>query len=200
MKKVGILGGTFDPPHTGHLIVANLIREELNLDEIWFIPTYDSPHKNSVATKSCDRYEMTKLAIADNKYFKVIDWELKESNKSYTINTMSHFKKENPEIDFYFIIGADMVEYLPKWDSIDSLLKLVTFVGVSRVGYSLESEYPIIKKTIPNVYISSSYLRKRVKNNESIKYLVPDNVEAYIKEFNLYESKRDTSESKSKLI
>lgn len=189
MKKVGILGGTFDPPHTGHLIVANLIREELNLEEIWFIPTFDSPHKKSVVTKSADRYEMTKLAIADNKYFKVIDWELKQSTKSYTIHTMNHFKKEYPKIEFHFIIGADMVEYLPKWGSIDALLDLVTFVGVNREGFSMDSNFPIIKKKIPNVYISSSYLRNRVKNNKSIKYLVPDKVEAYIKEFNLYESK-----------
>ena len=146
MKKVGILGGTFDPPHTGHLIVANIIREELNLDEIWFIPTFDSPHKNTVATNSNHRYEMTKRAIYNNDYFKLIDWELKQSTKSYTIHTMTYFKEQNPKTDFYFIIGADMVEYLPYWNSIDDLLELVTFVGVNREGYSLESDYPIIKK------------------------------------------------------
>src|SRR5699024_1075004 len=222
MKKVGILGGTFDPPHTGHLIVANIIREELNLDEIWFIPTFDSPHKNTVATNSNHRYEMTKRAIYNNDYFKLIDWELKQSTKSYTIHTMTYFKEQNPKTDFsniigeelnldeiwfiptfdsphkntvatnsnhryemtkraiynndyfklidwelkqstksytihtmtyfkeqnpktdfYFIIGADMVEYLPYWNSIDDLLELVTFVGVNREGYSLESDYPI---------------------------------------------------------
>lgn len=189
MKRVGVLGGTFDPPHTGHLIVANIIREELNLDEIWFIPTYDSPHKNSIAATSWQRFEMTKVATADNDYFKVIDWELKQSNKSYTINTMKHFKKENPQTEFYFIIGADMVEYLPKWESINSLLKLVTFVGVNREGYSMDSDFPIIKMKIPNVFISSSYIRNRVKNNQSIKYLVTDDVRAYIKESDLYGNK-----------
>lgn len=189
MKKIGILGGTFDPPHTGHLIVANLIREDLELDEIWFVPTYDSPHKDSSATSSYHRYEMTKLAIADNKFFKIIDWEIKQSNKSYTINTMKYFKKQYPDNEFYFIIGADMVEYLPKWESINTLLELMTFVGVNRVGFSMESAYPIIKKKIPNIFISSSYIRKRKVNNQSIKYLVSDNVHSYIKEFNLYENK-----------
>lgn len=188
MKKVGILGGTFDPPHTGHLIVANMIREELSLEEIWFIPTYDSPHKDSSQATSQQRYEMTKYAISDNQYFKINDWELKQTNKSYTIHTMRYFTKMYPNIEFYFIIGADMVEYLPKWESIDELTELMTFVGVSRIGYSLESDYPIIKKTIPNVYISSTDIRKRVKNHQSIKYLVPENVYAYIKEFNLYGS------------
>src|SRR5699024_10107011 len=135
MKKVGILGGTFDPPHTGHLIVANIIRKELNLDEIWFIPTFDSPHKNIVATNNNHHYEMTKRANYNNDYIKLIDWELKQSTKSYTIHTMTYFKEQNPKTDFYFIIGADMVEYLPYWNSIDDLLELVTFVGVNREGY-----------------------------------------------------------------
>src|SRR5699024_6853299 len=109
--------------------------------------------------------------------------------KSYTIHTMTYFKEQNPKTDFYFIIGADMVEYLPYWNSIDDHLELVTFVCVNREGYSIERDYPIIKKTIPNVYISSSNIKKSNKNNYTINYIVTKEIDEYIEKFSLYENK-----------
>src|SRR5690625_5521210 len=97
---------------------------------------------------------MTKRAIYNNDYFKLIDWELKQSTKSYTIHTMTYFKEQNPKTDFYFIIGADMVEYLPYWNSIDDLLELVTFVGVNREGYSLERDRKSTRLNSSHVAVS----------------------------------------------
>jgi len=185
--NIGILGGTFDPPHLGHLLIAEEVREALKLDEVWFIPTYTPPHKAETQTKSLDRLQMLERAIESNPYFSVNTIELERSGKSYTFETMKTLRAEYPEHTFYFIIGADMVEYLPHWNRIDELMELVQFVGVKRTGYHLETDYPIITVDIPMIDVSSSMLRKRLQNEKSITYLVPDNVYRFIKENHLYE-------------
>ena len=189
MKKIGILGGTFDPPHLGHLITAEHIKTELNLGEVWFIPTYEPPHKKSAIAQGEDRLKMLELATQDNSSFKVVDWELKQAKKSYTINTIKHFKRKNALNDFYFIMGADMVESLSKWKDINELKQLLTFVGVNRKGYTPQTSIPVILKDMVTIDISSSFIRNQLSLNKSIKYLVPNEVYSYIKEFNLYETK-----------
>lgn len=187
MKKVGILGGTFDPPHIGHLIIAEEVRRALALEEIWFIPSYEPPHKAKATIDAKTRLNMLSLSIEDNRSFKVNPIEIQRQEKSYTIHTMKILTEQNPQIKFYFIIGADMVEYLPNWYKIDELIELVTFVGVGREGYSIESSYPVVPVEIPMINISSSMLRERLQKGESAKYLIPEQVYRYIKEHRLYE-------------
>ncbi|GIO27611.1 nicotinate-nucleotide adenylyltransferase [Ornithinibacillus bavariensis] len=189
MKRIGILGGTFDPPHMGHLIIAQEVLCALKLDQVWFIPTYEPPHKHDAFVQADHRIDMLKLAIADNEKFSLDTIEIDRTGKSYTINTIIDLKKAYPEVDFYFIIGADMVEYLPNWYRIDELIKQVNFVGVKRSGYSMDTDYPVKKVDIPMVDISSSLIRGRLQEMKSIKYLVPDSVHHYIKEHGLYEKR-----------
>ncbi|GAA0432098.1 MAG: nicotinate-nucleotide adenylyltransferase [Bacillota bacterium] len=188
MKRIGILGGTFDPPHIGHLIIAEEVRISLELDEVWFIPSYTPPHKEDVKTSPNNRLEMVHLAIENNRYFKVNPVEINRVGKSYTIDTIKELKKNHPHKTFYFIIGADMVEYLPKWERIDELMQLIQFVGVKRSTHSLQTHYPIVEVDIPLIEISSTLLRERLERSETIHYLLPDSVYNYIKENHLYEN------------
>lgn len=186
MKKVGILGGTFDPPHIGHLIIAEEVRLALELEEIWFVPTYTPPHKQASRTEAHHRIRMTELAIDSNPFFKLDRIEIDRTGKSYTIDTIKEFKTQYPNCEFYFIIGADMVEYLPNWHQIDELVQLVQFVGVKRSGYELESEYDIVKVDIPLIDISSSMLRGWLRESRPVNYIVPEAVHAYIRGEKLY--------------
>ncbi|MHC0035839.1 nicotinate-nucleotide adenylyltransferase [Pseudoneobacillus sp. C159] len=189
MKKIAIMGGTFDPPHIGHLIMANEVFFRLKLDEVWFMPNGQPPHKQKKSNSTNDdRLEMLRLAIDDHPCFKVEPIELTRSGPSYTIDTIKVLKDQFPNDQFYFIIGADMIEYLPKWHKIDELIQLIRFVGVKRPGYQHETIYPIIDVEAPQVDISSKMIRNRIKNQESIRYLLPERVSEYIKEHHLYES------------
>lgn len=187
MKHIGILGGTFDPPHIGHLIIAQEVRLALKLDEIWFMPAHEPPHKQKAVIETADRVEMVEQALEGNLNFKINTIEINRLGKSYTFDTMKLLTKDNPDINFYFIIGADMVEYLPNWEYIDELMEMVTFVGVKRKDYHLESDYPITEVDIPVIEVSSTNIRKRLKNKIPVKYMVSESVENYIKEKRLYE-------------
>lgn len=186
MRKIGILGGTFNPPHLGHLIIAEHVRDELALEEIWFVPTYISPHKEKLNISVKHRLNMLRKAIEGNKYFFINEIEINRAGTSYTIDTITSLTKQYPNDEFYFIIGADMVEYLPNWKRIEELISLVTFVGVNRRHHSLSSRYPVKNVDVPLIDISSTEIRARIKQNKSIKYLVPNNVQQYIEENRLY--------------
>lgn len=186
-KRVGILGGTFNPPHLGHLIIAEQVKSQLNLDEVMFIPDYQPPHIDKKTAISAEkRLKMVKLSTMDEPGFKVSDIELRRKGVSYTIDTIKELKLKNPEVDYYFIIGGDMVEYLPKWHRIEELIKLVKFVGVGRPRYRKKSKYPIMWVDVPMTDISSTLVRRNVKQGCSIKYLVTPEVENYIHEEGLY--------------
>ncbi|MDL4841472.1 nicotinate-nucleotide adenylyltransferase [Aquibacillus rhizosphaerae] len=187
MKKIGILGGTFDPPHLGHLLIAEEVNHKLNLDQVWFIPSYEPPHKEKSNTKIEQRIAMIETAIKDNHNFSLSTIEVDRLGKSYTFDTIKLLKEKFPETMFYFIIGADMVEYLPKWYKIDQLTQLVQFVGVKRPEYKLNTNYPVIEVDIPVMEISSTMIRERIANNQSVRYLVPSNVLELIKEYHLYD-------------
>lgn len=189
MRKIGILGGTFDPPHHGHLLIANEALHGLALDEIWFLPNQEPPHKKkSAQIKNEDRVEMLKLALQDVPNFKIEKIELERTGPSYTYDTMRQLTELHQDAKFYFIIGADMIEYLPKWHKIDELLEFVTFIGVNRPTYSTESSYPLIHLDVPDFEVSSSLIRGRIMEGKTIRYLLPDPVIAYLKEKNLYGS------------
>lgn len=186
MKKIGILGGTFDPPHLGHLIIASEVLITLNLDEIWFIPTKISPHKQAAATDASHRVKMLELAIKDNSKFKVLTNEVDRNGVSYSIDTVNGLIASTPQAAFYFIIGADMVEFLPKWYKIDELIEKVKFVGVQRLNYQLASSYPILKVDVPLIEMSSTVIKQRIKSHQSVQYFLPKDVLTYIKEQQLY--------------
>lgn len=190
MRRIGILGGTFDPPHLGHLIIAEEVRLALGLEEIWFIPSQEPPHKNNAFTSAVTRVEMVQKAIEGNSYFKLNTIEVDRLGRSYTSDTLKLLKNEHPDDSFYFIIGADMVEYLPKWYNINELLEMVSFIGVKRIGSELETPYPIKMVDIPYMEISSTMIRERICKSSSVKYYLPEAVIRYIKEKRLYEERR----------
>ncbi len=191
MRHIGILGGTFDPPHLGHMIIAKEVQLTCCFDEIWFIPTNDPPHKEPANARAADRYAMICEMIQDEPTWKVSDIELKREGKSFTFDTMSTLKQLYPTLEFHFIIGADMVEYLPKWYKIDELLKLTSFTCVQRSSYTLESVYPMKEVYVPEVNISSTMIRKRLLERKSPHYFIAKRVHDYIKEHQLYGYRAD---------
>ena len=189
MKKIGILGGTFNPPHNGHLIIANEVLSKLDLDNIWFMPNQEPPHKKKEGKIADDqRLQMLQLAIEDHPFFQVEPIELERQGPSFTFETMKILTERHRDIAFHFIIGADMVEYLPNWHKIDELLKLMKFVGVNRPTYSNKTDYPILNVETPSLDLSSSMIRQRIKEGRSVRYLIPESVRTYIKENRLYGS------------
>ena len=190
-KRVGILGGTFNPPHLGHLVIADQVYKQLDLDKIYFMPSFLPPHIDEKETIEADkRMKMVEKAIKKNNCFDIEKTEIERGGKSYTFDTMNELTRQNPDTDYYFIIGGDMIDYLPKWYRIDDLLKIVQFVGIKRPGYSKTSEYPILWVDTPQLDISSTYLRTKIAQNCSVNYLIPKAVLEYIEQEGLYHEKQ----------
>ena len=187
-KRVGILGGTFNPPHIGHLIIANEVYHALGLEEIRFMPNAIPPHKKmDFRVTGKQRITMLELAIGNCSFMKVEDVELKKGGTSYTFDTIELLRQREPDSEFFFIIGGDQVEYLPNWYRIDELVQIVQLVGVARPQTSLQTAYPIKIVEIPQIDVSSTEIRRRFENGNTTKYLVPDAVREYIEREKLYE-------------
>ncbi|MBH8600026.1 nicotinate-nucleotide adenylyltransferase [Thermoactinomyces sp. CICC 23799] len=193
--KVGIFGGTFDPVHFGHLLLAEQAREAASLHEIWFIPAGEPPHKQGKPlTPAEERKKMVELAVEGHPQFKVNPIELLRSGPSYTVDTIMELKKQNPHVEFFLLVGADMVKNLPKWYKIKEIIQNVHVIGLGRPGVDHDALPEFIEERlmwIPDAVetnISSSIIRKRLMLNRSVRYLVPDSVYKYIKEQGLYGS------------
>jgi nicotinate-nucleotide adenylyltransferase len=188
--KIGILGGTFNPIHIGHLILAEEAREKLNLDRIIFVPTFLPPHKdNSDIAGANDRLTMVRLAVANNKYFSVSDLEIMRDGQSYTIDTIKEFKREYSRDELYFIIGSDLLKYLDDWKDLNDVIKMVKFIAATRPGYPLEKIPSYIATVaIRAVDVSGFEIRSCIKENKSFRYLVPDSVYEYIIKRKLYKA------------
>ncbi|WP_042203553.1 nicotinate-nucleotide adenylyltransferase [Paenibacillus camerounensis] len=191
--KVGIMGGTFDPLHIGHMLAAEAARDSFSLDEIWFMPSHIPPHKHEAGASGADRLAMVKYAVEGDQSFGILDWEIVRGGVSYTIDTVRRLRQEYPQHEFYFIVGADMVEYLPKWHGIHELVELLTFIGVGRPGTPLDlSALPdfisgkVLLADMPQVDISSTMLRSRAAGGRSIRYMVPEQVYEYVQRSGLY--------------
>lgn len=195
-KQIGIMGGTFDPIHTGHLLAAEQAREQAGLDEIWFMPTHIPPHKDRVGlTEARHRLRMVELAVADHPAFRACDLELRREGPSYTVDTVELLLQNHPDCQFSFIIGGDMVSILPKWHRIDELVRMIRFIGLSRPGTQLDmSAYETYVRFVemPAWDLSSTLVRKKAAQGKSIRYLVHPSVERYIKEWGLYELARES--------
>lgn len=188
-ERVGIYGGTFNPIHNAHLLVGEQVQSLLSLHRVDFMPDFIPPHiDKKTAINAQMRVEMLKLAINDNPHFGIEMAELERGGVSYTYDTMKQLLDAHPLTDYYFIIGGDMVDYLPKWHRINDLVKLPRFhfVGVRRLGAKNETNYPVIWVDVPTVAFSSTDIRHRISTGQSIKYMVPTKVEQYIKEHGLY--------------
>lgn len=200
MDKIGILGGTFDPVHYGHLILAEQARAEASLDRVVFMPAMVQPFKLNVKTAGGDhRYAMLQIATAGNPHFSVSRMELDKPEISYTINTLNDCRAElGADTELYFIIGTDAFLNLEKWYAAEDLLEGFSFVIGTRPGYKeqelktligrLRAQYgtKIIEINNPEVEISSTDIKNRVREGKSIKYLLPESVEEYIHKNRLY--------------
>lgn len=186
-KQVGILGGNFNPVHLAHLTIADQVGHALGLEKVYLMPESEPPHVDKKPTiAGAHRKKMIELAIETNPLLGLETSELTRGGKSYTYDTMRALTEQNPDTDYYFIIGGDMVAYLPKWYKIDELSQLVRFVGVKRSGYPTESPYPIIWIDVPFIDISSSIIRKKLHEGCSTNYFLPREVQNYITKEGLY--------------
>ena len=172
-KQVGILGGNFNPVHNAHLIVADQVRQQLGLDQVRLMPEYQPPHVDKKETiPEHHRLKMLELAIDGIEGLAIETIELERKGISYT--------------DYYFIIGADMVDYLPKWYRIDELVDMVQFVGVQRPRYKAGTSYPVIWVDVPLMDISSSMVRDFIAQGRKPNFLLPKPVLDYIEKEGLY--------------
>ena len=200
-RRVAIVGGTFDPIHHGHLVAAEEARVQLGLDHIYIVPARQQPLKGSKSAAPEDRHMMAVLATATHPQITVSRMELDRPGRSYTIETIRAFRRElGPECGIYFMVGADAVLELPSWLEPDAILDECQFVAVHRPGYDLTQlsarlgaarAESIMTLEIPQLEISSTQIRERVRRGMSIKYLVPEAVEAFILKTGLYASNGD---------
>jgi nicotinate-nucleotide adenylyltransferase len=194
--RLGLFGGTFDPIHLGHLILAESCREALALDRVWFVVAGSPPHKPAGRTPVGDRIEMARIATAGHPAFEVSEIETKGPGPNYSFETLESIRRDRPEDELFFLIGADSLADFPLWRRPDRIAELATIVVVNRPGIDPAvtasppdlgpSARPIERVTIPPIGIASNDLRRRVAEGRSIRYLVPRGVEAYLVEQKLY--------------
>lgn len=199
MKKVGIMGGTFNPIHNGHLFLAEHAYEEAGLDYVLFMPTMNPPHKSEMNIESAEhRINMVSLAISDNQHFRLSDVELQRPGMTYTSDTLEILKEMEPDTEFYYIVGGDSLMMMDRWMKPQTVFDLSIIVAGARKYHEtkvlknqarlLESTYngKVLLLDMPIMDISSEKIRKRVLDSKSIKYYVPDKVINYIHNNNLY--------------
>jgi nicotinate-nucleotide adenylyltransferase len=186
--RIGIYGGTFNPVHHGHLILARQALEEFKLDRLVFVPAAESPFKiQNHSAPAGDRLAMLRLAIAGEDRFSVDPLEIERGGISYSIDTVKLFCNRDPGAELFFLVGEDNADRLTEWHRLEELKKLVSFVVLSRSEDFQSPEYPVVQRRIE---ISSTEIRNRVANQESITYLVPESVKHYIEQHQLYQGER----------
>jgi nicotinate-nucleotide adenylyltransferase len=192
--RLGLYGGTFDPIHLGHLILAEACREACSLDRVWFVVAGAPPHKPGGRTDVKHRLEMVHLAIAGNPAFEVSEVETLRPGPHYSVETLETIALERPDDDLFFLIGADSLVDLPQWRSPDRILTLASLVVANRPGFEpspidLPPEArPIHRVTIPPIGIASHEIRRRRLEGRSIRYQIPRAVEAYMNAHGLYQA------------
>lgn len=197
-RRVGVMGGTFDPIHHGHLVAASEVADRFDLDEVVFVPTGQPWQKDDRQVSPAeDRYLMTVIATASNPRFSVSRADIDRHKVTYTVDTLRDLRAQHPNADLYFITGADALESILSWQDWEELFALAKFVGVSRPGYELHTEHlagyldqlpadAVTLIEIPALAISSTECRLRAAEHRPVWYLVPDGVVQYISKRNLY--------------
>jgi nicotinate-nucleotide adenylyltransferase len=190
-KRVGIMGGTFDPVHHGHLVAASEVQSKFDLDEVIFVPTGQPWQKtHQTVSPAEDRYLMTVIATASNPRFSVSRVDVDRGGVTYTIDTLRDLKAFHADAELFFITGADALEQILTWRAADELFDLAHFVGVTRPGYDLDDHHlptgSVSLIEVPAMAISSTDCRTRVAAGEPVWYLVPDGVVQYISKRGLY--------------
>lgn len=200
MRKIGIMGGTFDPIHNGHLMLGTYAKAQFSLDEVWFMPNGNPPHKRneSITVTTSHRVEMVRLAIADKEGFFLQPYEVESEGVHYSYLTMEHFKSVYPDTEFYFIIGADSLFTLERWKCPERLVKTCVLLAAYRDGRDtneMQAQITLLNQKYdadiqllrtPNVDVSSTDIRKNIKIGEDISGMLPETVLQYIKEQHLY--------------
>lgn len=198
-KGIGIMGGTFDPLHYGHLVAAEMARYAFDLEKVVFIPTGNPPHKVGRKITSAEaRFQMVSLATEDNAFFEVSRIEIERPGHSYTVDTLRDLKRLYSGSELYFITGSDAFREIFTWKDVEEILRLSHFIGASRPGFDpeeflhdIQREYPKFFERmhlleVPALAISSTDIRSRVKRGQSIRYLLPESVRLFIEENGLY--------------
>ena len=189
-RRIGVMGGTFDPIHHGHLVAASEVAAALSLDEVVFVPTGQPWHKKAVSSAE-HRYLMTVIATAANPQFTVSRIDIDRPGVTYTVDTLRDLSSLMPDSDLFFISGADAIAQILAWKEIDEIWPLAEFIAVSRPGHNLElpeaPEGNISVLEVPALSISSTNIRQRAGDSKPIWYLVPDGVVQYIAKHKLYE-------------
>jgi nicotinate-nucleotide adenylyltransferase len=189
--RIGVMGGTFDPIHHGHLVAASEVASHLGLDEVIFVPT-GMPWQKQKVSASEHRYLMTVIATASNPSFTVSRVDIDRGGPTYTIDTLRDLRTQRPDADLFFITGADAVAQILSWRDHDELWNLAHFVAVSRPGHVLDTgglpSEVVSRLEIPALAISSTDCRERVHRGDPVWYLVPDGVVQYISKHHLYRS------------
>ncbi len=199
-QKIGIMGGTFDPPHIGHLAMAEQVRTVMALDEIWFMPTGGITYKKNRGLSSPEeRLAMTRLAVEGKPYFSVNPIEAESGEPSYSYRTMEKLTKRYPDIDFVFIVGADSLDYMDVWREPERLFRCCTIAAVNRTGIQreqmeekkqmLEERYQarITLVSMPAIDISSTWLREQIESGKVVKDYLEETVWEYIQKKRLYQ-------------
>jgi nicotinate-nucleotide adenylyltransferase len=190
-RKIGVMGGTFDPIHHGHLVAASEVADRFGLDEVIFVPTGQPWQKSErEVSKAEDRYLMTVVATASNPRFSVSRVDIDRGGPTYTADTLTDLAAEYPDARLFFITGADALGQILTWQRYERLFELAHFVGVTRPGYTLGSDHlpkgAVTLVEVPAMAISSTDCRRRVSGGHPVWYLVPDGVVQYISKRNLY--------------
>ncbi|MFP4311428.1 MAG: nicotinate-nucleotide adenylyltransferase [Nitriliruptoraceae bacterium] len=188
-RRVGLLGGTFDPPHLGHLVVAECARVELDLDEVRLLVAAD-PYQKATTSAVEDRVAMVRCAIANDDHLGIDLSELERSGPTYTADTLRELTAREPEVEWFFLLGEDAAAGLPSWERVDEAFALATFVVVTRPGSRTPDRASLpgdlVHLEIPQLEVSSTQLRERFAAERATRYLVPLGVDAYVREHGLY--------------
>ncbi len=189
--RLGVLGGTFDPPHVGHLIVASDVCAALRLDRLLLVPAAAPPHKRGRVHASAElRLEMVRAAIAGDPRLEVDDLELRREGESYSADTLRQLTAREPEAEIFFVIGVDQLREFASWREPDVVARLATLVAVSRAGDGAPDgggmAFPVLPVQVTRIDLSATEIRRRIRDGEPIRYLVPDAVREIIEREGLY--------------
>lgn len=200
MRKIGIMGGTFDPIHNGHIKMAETAKKEYHLEKVIFLTSGNPPHKRDKNVLDAKiRHIMVKRAISGIDGFEPCDWEVKRTEYSYTLNTLLHFKEIYPEDELFFIIGGDSLRDFDKWYKPEEILKLATILVYDRTDGTIKSDFAKIIHG-EKIDVSSTKIREMVSNGEDISHLVPGGVADFIKRNNLYQKEQDFEEKLKSIL